>query len=102
MGADFAAVRSASYSESESMMRQIRDDAGIEWMVYEVSPTSNQWRSIESLPEGYRSGWLCFESPTEKRRLTPLPSGWQDLTLEQLGGLLLTAALVRRPIKNRH
>jgi hypothetical protein len=54
------------------------------------------------LPEGYRSGWLCFESPTEKRRLTPLPSGWQSLTIEQLASLLLTAALVRKPVKYGH
>lgn len=83
-------------------MRQIRDAAGTEWMVYEVNPIVGEWRSIDSLPEGYRRGWLCFESSTEKRRLTPLPSGWQDLTIEQLGGLLLTAALVRKPIKNTH
>lgn len=77
-------------------MRQIRDAAGVEWMVYEVNPVSGEWRSIESLPEGYRSGWLCFESPTEKRRLTPLPSGWQELPLDQLGGLLVSAEQVRR------
>ena len=83
-------------------MRQIRDDAGIEWMVYEVNPVSSEWRSIDSLPEGYRRGWLCFESTTEKRRLTPLPPGWQDLPLDQLGGLLLTAVLVRKPVKYGH
>jgi len=77
-------------------MRQIRDAAGVEWMVYEVNPVPGEWRSIESLPEGYRSGWLCFESPTEKRRLTPLPSGWQELPLDQLGGLLVSAEQVRR------
>ncbi|HZI41757.1 MAG TPA: hypothetical protein VFD67_08635 [Gemmatimonadaceae bacterium] len=77
-------------------MRQIRDAAGIEWMVYEVNPVSSEWRSIESLPEGFRSGWLCFESSTEKRRLTPLPSGWENLPLDQLSGLLVTAAQVRR------
>ncbi len=83
-------------------MRQLRDDAGVEWMVYEVNPASSEWRSIDSLPEGYRRGWLCFESPTEKRRLTPLPSGWQTLTIEQLGSLLLSAALVRKPVKYGH
>jgi hypothetical protein len=77
-------------------MRQIRDAAGIEWMVYEVNPGLGEWRSIGSLPEGYRSGWLCFESSTEKRRLTPLPSGWENFPLEQLSGLLMNAALVRR------
>jgi hypothetical protein len=78
-------------------MRQIRDDAGIEWTVYEVNPVANDWRSIGALPEGYRDGWLCFESATEKRRLLPLPMGWQELPLEQLGALLVSATQVRRP-----
>jgi hypothetical protein len=77
-------------------MRQIRDDAGVEWMVYEVNPAAGAWRSIESLPAGYRNGWLCFESPTEKRRLTPLPAGWEELAIEQLSSLLSRAELVRR------
>ena len=77
-------------------MRQIRDDAGVEWMVYEVNPVAGAWRSIDSLPEGYRNGWLCFESQTEKRRLTPLPPGWEDLPTEQLSGLLGNAVQVRR------
>lgn len=77
-------------------MRQIRDDAGVEWMVYEVNPAAGAWRSIDSLPEGYRNGWLCFESSSEKRRLTPLPAGWEDLPIEQLSSLLGTAVLVRR------
>jgi len=64
-------------------MRQLRDEAGVEWMVYAVNPVgANEWRSIESLPESYRSGWLCFESATEKRRLTPLPPEWENLPLE--------------------
>ncbi|HEY2854035.1 MAG TPA: hypothetical protein VGJ18_14365 [Gemmatimonadaceae bacterium] len=80
-------------------MRQIRDDAGVEWMVYEVNPVAGAWRSVESLPEGYRNGWLCFESPTEKRRLTPLPSGWEELPIDQLARLLGSAALVLRAVQ---
>jgi hypothetical protein len=79
-------------------MRKIRDEAGIEWAVYEVNPTTGQWRSIESLPDCYRNGWLCFESATEKRRLLPLPAGWEDLAHEQLSGLLVSAVQVRRPV----
>jgi hypothetical protein len=80
-------------------MRQIRDAAGIEWMVYEVNPTSNPWAALESLPEGYRAGWLCFESATEKRRLTPAPAGWEQLPLHALDELLGTAVQVQRPSK---
>jgi hypothetical protein len=84
--------------ESERM-RQLRDEAGVEWMVYAVTPVANDWRSIETLPETYRGGWLCFESATEKRRLTPVPLDWEALPLEQLTTLLGEALQVRRAVK---
>jgi hypothetical protein len=68
-------------------------------MVYEVNPVAGAWRSVDSLPEGYRNGWLCFESEAEKRRLMPLPTGWQELPSEQLGNLLVDAVQVRRAIE---
>jgi hypothetical protein len=80
-------------------MRQLRDEAGVEWMVYAVNPGASKARSVESLPENYRSGWLCFESATEKRRLTPLPKGWENLPIEQLTGLLGSAVQVPRVAK---
>ena len=80
-------------------MRQIRDAAGTEWMVYEVNPGTSKWPTVQSLPELYRAGWLCFESAVEKRRLTPPPLGWENLPAEQLTTLLGTAARVRRPPK---
>ena len=80
-------------------MRQIRDAAGVEWMVYEVNPVVSEWRAAGALPEGYRNGWLCFESQTEKRRLLPPPAGWQDLTIEELTALLLSATQVRRAVQ---
>jgi hypothetical protein len=80
-------------------MRQIRDAAGVEWMVYEVNPVLSEWRAADSLPDGYRNGWLCFESPTEKRRLLPLPAGWQELPPEQLSALLVNAVQVRRAVQ---
>ena len=80
-------------------MRQIRDAAGTEWMVYEVNPVVSEWRAAESLPDGYRNGWLCFESQTEKRRLMPLPAGWQELPTERLSALLSSAVQVRRAVQ---
>ena len=36
--------------------------------------------------EEFTSGWLCFETAGEKRRLAPVPEGWDradDETIEQ-------------------
>jgi hypothetical protein len=36
------------------------------------------------LEEGLGSGWLVFESRSEKRRLTPIPQDWATATESQL------------------
>jgi hypothetical protein len=38
--------------------------------------TVNQRRI--TLSEGYGRGWLTFESLDEKRRLVPVPAGWEE------------------------
>ena len=37
-----------------------------------------------TLSEGYGSGWLTFESLEEKRRLTPIPAHWEELSQGEL------------------
>ena len=32
----------------------------------------------------YENGWLCFESDDEKRRLAPVPDGWNSADAGQL------------------
>ncbi|MBA3645883.1 MAG: hypothetical protein H0W63_06860 [Gemmatimonadaceae bacterium] len=32
----------------------------------------------------FENGWLCFESDEEKRRLAPVPDGWNDADAEKL------------------
>lgn len=38
-------------------------------------------RNHDRLPvtPGLEAGWLCFESTAEKRRLAPVPIGWDEL-----------------------
>lgn len=77
-------------------MRTITDAAGVQWTVFEVrrdGQTQDQW---SYLPEGFANGWLCFESEFSKRRLTPVPPGWQQLGADDLVGMLYQAAPVRR------
>jgi hypothetical protein len=47
--------------------------------------TINQRRI--TLSAGYGRGWLTFESLAEKRRLVPIPSGWEEASNAALRAL---------------
>lgn len=84
--------------------RIFRDSAGTEWQTWDVVPRLAERRVAERrvsvaakprverrrlrerrvrvgcrpmLSAGLDSGWLCFEAPVEKRRLTPIPDDWE-------------------------
>jgi hypothetical protein len=65
------------------MLRGFTDSTGVEWRVWEVFPNkgsdkSNAELSRSSLKDtAFANGWLCFESSGEKRRLAPIPDGWE-------------------------
>src|SRR5688572_20429788 len=42
--------------------------------------------------ERFTGGWLAFESPTERRRLAPIPPGWEDATDAELAVMCERAA----------
>jgi hypothetical protein len=56
-------------------MRNCTDRFGDEWEVFEVFP-AHSGRDLNHLPPAFRSGWLCFQSESERRRLAPIPPGW--------------------------
>lgn len=66
--------------------REFTDREGRTWRAWDTYP---QIRSIVTAP--YAAGWLCFESQEGKRRLTPIPEGWDELPQERLCMLLRTA-----------
>jgi hypothetical protein len=49
-----------------------------------------------TLSEGYGGGWLTFESPSEKRRLIPIPSRWDELSQGELRALCEKAKRIAR------
>jgi hypothetical protein len=49
-----------------------------------------------TLSEGYGSGWLTFESLSEKRRLIPIPYHWEDLSQAELRVLCEQAKRIAR------
>lgn len=45
----------------------------------------NPRQGTYTLPSGFEDGWLCFENEDgEKRRLVPVPDGWESASVEQL------------------
>jgi hypothetical protein len=42
------------------------------------------------------AGWLCFESASEKRRLAPVPPGWQQMSDRGLEELCARATVVAK------
>jgi hypothetical protein len=53
--------------------------------------TPDRRRSAVSLPAELASGWLIFESPDERRRLSPIPPHWDVLSETDLSRLLSAA-----------
>lgn len=69
--------------------RVIKDAHGETWDVWEVHP------SAESAI--LRGGWLAFQSRDEKRRLAPVPDGWEERSDDDLLALLDAAESQGRP-----
>jgi hypothetical protein len=97
--------------------REFTDSRRITWAVWDVYPSLGDRRAIpgdrrqfmrESVdrrtafnparvsPE-FARGWLAFQAGEERRRLAPVPAGWEQLEAEQLELLCQTAIPVGRP-----
>jgi hypothetical protein len=104
--------------------RVFTDSRGIEWQAWDVVPQLTDRRELERrvrivpvphadrrrdpdrriingrrpmLSAGLDGGWLCFETGTEKRRLTPIPTDWQRCAAAQLERYLEAAKRAPRP-----
>jgi hypothetical protein len=106
-------------------LRHFTDTEGHEWRVWDVFPfggpraerrtgdrrmagsatytgperrtaRDRRVRTPQLLTPGLESGWLCFENHVDKRRLTPVPAGWDEAPVEELEGLLVRARSVQR------
>jgi hypothetical protein len=71
--------------------REFVDSEGRVWRVWNTVPTE---RGL--LAAGYSEGWLTFESPSELRRLTPIPPGWDEMPEGMLESLCRRAELATR------
>jgi hypothetical protein len=103
--------------------RIFKDSRGTEWQTWDVVPrlgerrvserrtvtvqpthSDRRFRSDRRILTGHRSvltkgldcGWLCFEAPSEKRRLTPIPSDWLHCRVDCLERYCAQAKVARR------
>ena len=97
-------------------LREFADERGRVWQVCDVLPTYVERRSGTDrrrqprpgtrerrqkrqhrmmVAPRFRSGWLVFETRTERRRLGPIPPGWEYWTDTQLRVLLNDAEVLR-------
>ena len=77
--------------------RIITDPDGQEWQVWETRPGPRS-----KVTPGHESGWITFElagprAQETKRRLAPIPDGWQTMREDILAGMIERA----RPVSTR-
>jgi hypothetical protein len=102
-------------------LREFRDSRGREWLAWDVpparvfspprsgverrvNPTANYHperrvirdRRRGQAAQGLQHGWVCFQSPEEKRRLAPPPREWETAADEALEALLGRAEPITR------
>jgi hypothetical protein len=73
--------------------RDFIDSRGEHWEVFDVRP--RQGSEARAVRPELSEGWLTFESRTEKRRLAPIPTDWQELPPETLADLCERAVFIR-------
>jgi hypothetical protein len=69
---------------------------GTEWNVWNVVPTLMHNDRKVSLSIGMAQGWLCFESHGVKRRIVPVPPGWENWSDAELDTALAESQVVER------
>jgi hypothetical protein len=73
--------------------RRFVDDEGQVWHVWETYP--RQTSELRQVAPEFAGGWLAFESAKEKRRLAPIPEGWETMSDAELGRLRSEATFIR-------
>jgi hypothetical protein len=72
-------------------VREFVDSSGVKWRVWNTRPSRGEMLSGE-----FEHGWLTFESATSLRRCTPIPSGWETASSEELEQMCHAATETRR------
>ena len=82
--------------------RVVTDRTGAAWQVWTVRPTRRGASTAFTVAPEYTTGWLAFErlgdgaasTGREKRRLAPVPNGWEQSSDADVLRLLASATPV--------
>jgi hypothetical protein len=72
-------------------IREFKDSAGTKWRVWATTP-----RAGVIYGDSLKSGWLTFESAASRKRLAPIPRGWEEAPPDRLELMCRAAEVVRR------
>ncbi len=77
-------------------VRDVKDEDGTPWKVWAVmSSAIHPKTAAEDFLGDYSEGWLCFESPSQRRRLARFPQDWARLPDKELLRLCKNAEVVQ-------
>jgi hypothetical protein len=68
------------------------DSHGVAWRVWETLPGIG----VVSVDGRLTGGWLTFDSQSERRRLVPIPRGWENAGAAALEAMCGDAERVRK------
>lgn len=71
-------------------IRLFTDTQGVEWRVWSTVPSN-----AGSVAPELREGWLSFDSGSQRRRVGPIPPGWETVSDERLELLCRVATPTR-------
>ena len=66
--------------------REFTDEGGTSWRAWDTYPGS-----AANVRPGFEGGWLGFECEGERRRLAPVPAGWEEASDDDLRAMLARA-----------
>jgi hypothetical protein len=77
-------------------VRDMVDEDGTPWKVWAVMGSAiHPKTAAEDFLGEYADGWLCFESPTQRRRLARFPQDWDRMADKDLLRLAKAAEVVQ-------
>jgi hypothetical protein len=78
-------------------MREVADAEGAVWAIFDVRPTARR-SALPQVQAGYAQGWLCLQCAEARRRLAPIPLGWETKTDAELLELVASATPAGKPV----